>query len=42
MSECVALPKGENEEVVFASWKIVANVIEHGKVESEQFVEVCS
>ena len=41
MSESVALPKAENEEVAFAFREIVTNVIEHGKFDSEQFVEVC-
>ena len=41
MSECVALPKAENEEVAFAFREIVTNVIEKGKFDSEQFVEVC-
>ena len=41
MSESVALPKVENEEVAFAFREIVTNVIEQGKFDSEQFVEVC-
>jgi hypothetical protein len=41
MSESVALPKAENEEVAFAFREIVTNVIEQGKFDSEQFVEVC-
>ena len=41
MSESVALPKAENEEVAFAFREIVTNVIEKGKFDSEQFVEVC-
>jgi len=41
MSESIALPKAENEEVAFAFREIVTNVIEQGKFDSEQFVEVC-
>ena len=41
MSESVALPKAENEEVAFAFGEIVTNVIEKGQFDSEQFVEVC-
>ena len=41
MSESVALPKAENEEVAFAFRELVTNVIEQGKFDSEQFVEVC-
>jgi len=41
MSECVALPKAENEEVAFAFREMVTNVMEHGKFDPEQFVEVC-
>jgi response regulator RpfG family c-di-GMP phosphodiesterase len=41
MSECVALPKMENEEVSFAFREMVTNVIEQGKFDPEQFVEVC-
>jgi DNA-binding response OmpR family regulator len=41
MSEYAALPKAENEEVAFAFREIVTNVIEQGKFDSEQFVEVC-
>jgi len=40
MSESVALPKVENEEVAFAFREIVTNVIEQGRIDSEQFVEV--
>ena len=41
MSESVALPKVENEEVAFAFREIVTSVLEQGKFDSEQFVEVC-
>ena len=41
MSESVALPKVENEEVAFAFREIVTNVIEQVKIDSKQFVEVC-
>ena len=40
MSESVALPKVESEEVAFAFREIVTNLIEQGKCGSEQFVEV--
>ena len=41
MSESVVLPKAENEEMASAFREIVMNVIEQGKFDSEQFVEVC-
>jgi DNA-binding response OmpR family regulator len=41
MNESVALPKAESEEVAFAFREIVTNLIEQGKFDSEQFVEVC-
>jgi hypothetical protein len=40
MSESVALPKVESEEVAFAFREIVTHLIEQGKFDSEQFVEV--
>jgi DNA-binding NarL/FixJ family response regulator len=42
MREGIPLPKVENEEVAFAFREIVMNAMEQrGKLDSEQFVEVC-
>jgi DNA-binding response OmpR family regulator len=41
MSESVALPKVESEELAFAFREIVTNAMEQSRSDSEQFVEVC-